>query len=122
MSDEPTQTAIVETAILLLAARETLTSNSAEDMVAWARRFKEGVDTDPLWANGAHHGDCTKRPTTCLRCLWEVVCAEALWLWAHDVSEAREYHEALMKIAQHRRMGTHEESLAEVLRIAREAL
>jgi hypothetical protein len=62
-----------EAVILLLAADSVMIGDheSAEAAVAWTRRLFDGVDTDPIWADGRHQGDCTKDAFTCSRCVLE---------------------------------------------------
>jgi hypothetical protein len=66
------EASIREIAICLMAADDLLTDFArVEDAVAFARRIADGVDSDPLWADGRHDGDCTSQPHTCSRCVLE---------------------------------------------------
>lgn len=74
------QASIRELAIGLMAADMLLTDFiEAEASVVWTRRLFDSCDTDPLWANGRHDGDCTNQPMTCTRCVveeWEAKARE----------------------------------------------
>jgi hypothetical protein len=83
MDDWPTEEVIRETAILLFAADAVLVGDmpNREAALSWSIRIFESADTDPLWANGRHEGDCTNQPMTCTRCLCEEYIEEARKRW-----------------------------------------
>lgn len=60
-------------AMLLFAADSVAAQDFRESTAALkhAYRYFRTVDTDPMWANGRHEGDCTKTAHTCGRCLVE---------------------------------------------------
>lgn len=62
-----------KSAAILFAAIDHVLSDdmSIEDAIKFSSRWFEIVDTDPLWKDGKHCGDCTKQPMTCSRCLRE---------------------------------------------------
>lgn len=68
-----------EVAVILFVADCVLCDDfqNGEDGLPWARNLFASIDTDPLWSDGKHHGDCTKHPHTCTRCVVEKYEAEA---------------------------------------------
>jgi hypothetical protein len=72
-----------DAAVLLMAADSVMVADhdNAEKALAFARGIAEAVDTDPLWANGRHDGDCTKQPMTCGRCQLERYEEAAQKIW-----------------------------------------
>jgi hypothetical protein len=85
MSDEPTEPTereVRNTAICLLAADACLVDSlTPDEALAFAHRIVKAVDTDPIWADGRHEGDCTKTPMTCARCHLETMEKEARERW-----------------------------------------
>lgn len=73
-------------AILLAAADARLCGDLSDPLRAldWAARLFGSLETDPLYAGGIHHGDCTKHAHTCTRCVVERYRAEALRRWEDD--------------------------------------
>lgn len=77
-ADDITEIPYRDAAVLLIATDSVLWDNQAvEDAVAYAERIAASVDTDPMWANGRHDGDCTQQPQTCARCLLDEYIEEA---------------------------------------------
>lgn len=67
-----------QAAILLSAVDAVLCDDMEVDKAVWfARRLATAVDSDPMWANGRHDGDCTKQPHSCIRCQIEAYEADA---------------------------------------------
>ena len=75
--DDLTAEEVRNAAICLLAADNALCDGmTPEEAVAFVRRQEAALDEEP-WANGKHHGDCTKQPETCTRCMFEDAEKEA---------------------------------------------
>lgn len=82
MSEMPPEQNLHECAVLLAAADHTLCDDmTAEKAVEFARRSWHVMETDPLWANGRHDGDCTKHAHSCARCYCEDYEREARERW-----------------------------------------
>lgn len=77
--DEPSREEIEDAAILLMAADARLAGDwwSAPSALEWARRLSASLETDEMYAEGLHHGDCTRHAHTCSRCVVERARAEA---------------------------------------------
>ena len=66
LSDEQ----IREAAVLLAASDAVRNDNivPAQRALDFSQRWFNAVDTEPIWADGKHNGDCTKAAGPCLRC------------------------------------------------------
>lgn len=62
-----------ETAAMMLATEVYCLDGfgSPEKALEFARKLLDSADTEPLWSDGKHAGDCTRQPFTCSRCLRE---------------------------------------------------
>jgi hypothetical protein len=75
---ELTNEEVRNAAICLLAADSALCdSMTPERAVAFIRGIEEAMNTEECWANGRHEGDCTKKPFSCARCMFEEAEDEA---------------------------------------------
>jgi len=81
--EDPTDEQVRMCATLLFAADAVLVGDqdTFEDALRWSETIFAVTDSNPLWANGGHCGDCTKQPLTCNRCLTERYQAEARGRW-----------------------------------------